>query len=90
MTKSLVVLVAFFAVLSWTCLPWFLKLMSSDKLGLKANDATDCLKRTVATLEKENIHLKIDKNKLTVAFKVANKSASLNSNGVHEVYYHLL
>ncbi|KAI3788488.1 hypothetical protein L2E82_01256 [Cichorium intybus] len=51
----------------------------------KANDATERLKRTVATLEKENTHLKIEKNKLTVALVVANKSASLNSNGVHEV-----
>ncbi|KAI3788584.1 hypothetical protein L2E82_01355 [Cichorium intybus] len=42
-------------------------------------------KSTVATLEKENTHLKIEKNKLTVALVVANKSASLNSNGVHEI-----
>ncbi|KAI3525960.1 hypothetical protein L1887_05099 [Cichorium endivia] len=39
----------------------------------------------MATLEKENTHLKIEKNKFTAALKDANKSASLNSNSVHEV-----
>ncbi|KAI3493451.1 hypothetical protein L1887_41841 [Cichorium endivia] len=62
-----------------------LQMELSKKENTEANDATERLKRTVATLEKENIHLKIEKNKLTVALEVANKSASLNSNGVHEV-----
>ncbi|KAI3525767.1 hypothetical protein L1887_04835 [Cichorium endivia] len=70
-------------------------LLSSDKLGLSLDlglfaagvmiSTTERLKRTVATLEKDNTHLKFEKNKLTVALEVANKSVSLNSNGVQEV-----
>ncbi|KAI3696588.1 hypothetical protein L6452_28980 [Arctium lappa] len=51
----------------------------------EANDVAEDLKRIVATLEKENNDLKMEKNEHKVALEVAGKSLSPNSNGVHEV-----
>ncbi|XP_023744614.1 golgin candidate 4 [Lactuca sativa] len=62
-----------------------LQMELNKKENSEANDATERLKRTVATLEQENIDLKMEKKELKVALEVANKSAALNSNGVHEV-----
>ncbi|XP_076903461.1 golgin candidate 4-like isoform X2 [Bidens hawaiensis] len=55
------------------------------KENAEANDAAECLKRVVASLEKENKDLKIERNELKAALEVASKSLSSNSNGVHEV-----
>ncbi|XP_076910394.1 golgin candidate 4-like [Bidens hawaiensis] len=54
------------------------------KENAEANDATESLKRVVASLEKENKDLKIEKNELKAALEVASKPLSSNSNGVHE------
>lgn len=59
--------------------------LNKKENNTKVSDANEHLKRTVATLEKENNDLKVEKNELKVALEVANKSASLNTNGVHEV-----
>ncbi|KAI3677851.1 hypothetical protein L6452_37122 [Arctium lappa] len=50
----------------------------------EANDVAEYLKRIVATLEKENNDIKMEKNERKVALEVAGKSLSPNSNGVHE------
>lgn len=55
------------------------------KENTKANDATaESLKKVMASLEKENSDLKMEKNELKAALEVASKSLSTNSNGVHE------
>ncbi|XP_024996164.1 golgin candidate 4 isoform X3 [Cynara cardunculus var. scolymus] len=50
----------------------------------EANDVAEDLRRIVATLEKENSDLKMEKNELKVALEVAGKSLAPNSNGMHE------
>ncbi|XP_076943027.1 golgin candidate 4-like [Bidens hawaiensis] len=62
-----------------------LQMELNKKENAEANDATGSLKRVVASLEKENKDLKIEKNELKAALEVASKSLSSNSNGVHEV-----
>ncbi|KAJ0483923.1 hypothetical protein HanIR_Chr13g0670061 [Helianthus annuus] len=61
-----------------------LQLELNKKENTEANDAAESLKRVVASLEKENSDLKMEKNELKVALEVASKSLSSNSNGVHE------
>lgn len=61
-----------------------LQMELNRKENAEANDAVEDLKRTVATLEKENSDLKMEKNELKLALEVAGKSLSPNSNGVHE------
>ncbi|KAI3829253.1 hypothetical protein L1987_03371 [Smallanthus sonchifolius] len=62
-----------------------LQMELNKKENAEANDAAVSLKRVVASLEKENADLKMEKNELKVALEVASKSLFANSNGVHEV-----
>ncbi|KAK1418666.1 hypothetical protein QVD17_27811 [Tagetes erecta] len=61
-----------------------LQMEFNKKENAKTNDAAESLKRVVASLEKENLDLKTEKNELKAALEVASKSLSSNSNGVHE------
>ncbi|KAK9068323.1 hypothetical protein SSX86_012434 [Deinandra increscens subsp. villosa] len=57
-----------------------LQIELNKKGNTEANDAAESLKRVVASLEKENSNLKMEKNELKIALEVASKSLSSSSN----------
>nr|XP_043628845.1 golgin candidate 4 isoform X2 [Erigeron canadensis] len=63
----------------------YLQMELNRKENAEANDVAEGLKRIVASLEKDNNDLKMEKNELKVALEVAGKSLSPNANGAHEV-----